>query len=76
MRVGLDVGGTFTDVVFQDEDGRVHATRLLSLLPTPGLDISGLTAPERAEGKQFRYIHATTIPSNAVLEGKVARPVR
>jgi N-methylhydantoinase A len=70
MRVAFDVGGTFTDVVFSDEDGNIHASKLLSLLPSLGKDVASLVA--RPEGSRTDYIHATTVASNAVLEGKLS----
>ena len=72
MRIAFDVGGTFTDVVFRDDSGQIHAHKLLSLLETLGNDIATLVG--RYDSAQNRsFIHATTTASNAVLEGKLAR---
>jgi N-methylhydantoinase A len=79
MRVGIDVGGTFTDVVLVNEKtGAFHYTKT----PTTHydlaegvlkglaeiLDITGFTI------KDIDYlIHGTTIGTNAIVEGKGAR---
>lgn len=71
MRIAFDVGGTFTDVVFRDNAGEIHAHKLLSLLETLGTDISTLV---NRHGKDDRsFIHATTTASNTVLESKLAQ---
>ncbi|MEM1616614.1 MAG: hydantoinase/oxoprolinase family protein, partial [Pyrobaculum sp.] len=64
MIVAVDVGGTFTDFVAVDEDGRVVALKILS---TP-------RAPEKAvaEGLEklprvSEVLHASTIGTNALL---------
>lgn len=70
MRIAFDVGGTFTDVVFRDDLGQIHAHKLLSLLETLGTDISALVG--RFGHKDRSFIHATTTASNTVLESKLA----
>ncbi|MBT6273087.1 MAG: hypothetical protein HOI95_03030, partial [Chromatiales bacterium] len=40
MRVGFDIGGTFTDVTAIDEEGQTHVTKVLSVMATVGDDIS------------------------------------
>ena len=39
MRVGFDIGGTFTDVIVLREDGRIETAKVLSLLDRVGEDI-------------------------------------
>ncbi len=80
--IGIDVGGTFTDVVAADAAGRVTFAKAattpadqsqgvldgLRLLGARlGLDLAGLLA---ATG---RIVHGTTVATNALLEGKTAR---
>lgn len=75
FRIGLDVGGTFTDVILCD--GR-DGTLALHKVPTTPQDISlGLLAALRKSGAPARQIaeiaHGTTVATNAVLERKGAR---
>lgn len=76
MRVGFDIGGTFTDVVVLGDDGRLTTTKVLSLLDRVGEDIVDLiqrtTAPGRADSQIESFVHGTTIASNAVIENKTA----
>ena len=73
MRVGFDIGGTFTDVIVADDDGRLHTAKVLTLLDRIGADIAA--AVERAAGKApvDSFVHGTTIASNAIIEGKAAK---
>jgi N-methylhydantoinase A len=79
MRLGIDVGGTFTDLLlYDDEKGQVFRAKTPS---TPedqsigimaGIDlISGVAgiSPEDIEV----ILHGTTVATNAVLEGRGAR---
>ncbi len=79
-RVAVDIGGTFTDVVLLDGDtGRVVVDKTLS---TPHRPLEGVTrgvvaALARAgiEPADVRspVVHATTLVTNALIEGKLAR---
>ncbi len=70
-RVGVDVGGTFTDVILHERDGRVRVHKLLSTPPTYDRAvveaISGLTGPARDGGVE-EVVHGTTVATNAVLQ--------
>ncbi len=81
-RIGIDVGGTFTDVVAVDEAGRVtHAKSastpgdqslgvmegLALLVETLGVSLAAML--ERTE----RIVHGTTVATNALLERRGAR---
>ena len=72
--MGVDVGGTFTDVVLPAADGSLHALKLLSspddygraivagvkeLLESAGVDAAAVD----------ELVHGTTVATNAVLEG-------
>lgn len=74
-RVSADIGGTFTDLVFQDaETGRCEAYKVLSTPQNPALAvIEGLdkALPEGA-GVAF-FIHGTTVGLNAVLTRRGAK---
>lgn len=81
-RIGIDIGGTFTDLVAVDDTGRVVIAKSSSTPhdPSEGL-VAGLTALAaelglgRAEllADTERIVHGTTVATNALLEGKGAR---
>ncbi|MCP4289233.1 MAG: hydantoinase/oxoprolinase family protein, partial [Gammaproteobacteria bacterium] len=79
MRIGIDVGGTFTDVVLiDDQTGQIHYTKTLTTPTNRAVGvINGLekileTAVAKAE--QIDYIvHGTTTGTNALIERKGAR---
>ena len=73
--VGVDVGGTFTDVVVCDEGRgapRVAKSPTSPADPTLGL-LSALAKLDVALPATGRLVHGTTIGTNAVLERKGAR---
>jgi N-methylhydantoinase A len=79
VRVGSDIGGTFTDFVLLDEDsGAIVVEKSLTTPadPSAGL-LDGLAALARAApgyaGRTRRFAHATTLIANAVIERKGAR---
>ena len=72
--VGVDVGGTFTDLIAYGEDGALHSAKVPSI---PGEQWRGVldalaalgVAPESLRA----FVHGTTIATNALLERKGAR---
>jgi len=79
LRIGVDTGGTFTDVVALDEDtGTLLTTKTPSTPDDPArgfltgvrkvLDLAGAT-PERVVG----ITHGTTVATNQLLEGRTGR---
>ena len=69
-RVGVDVGGTFTDVILQGGDGRVLVRKLLSTPPSYDravVEAVGALAVDD-NGSVAEVIHGTTVATNAVLE--------
>jgi N-methylhydantoinase A len=77
LRIGIDTGGTFTDVVALDEDsGELVTTKTPS---TPGNPADGFLAGVRkvldlmgASGDDITAVsHGTTVATNKLLEGKV-----
>ena len=70
--VGIDVGGTFTDIAVL-QDGLLTVHKLPSTPQNPslgilqGVDEVGVT-PESAD-----FVHGSTVATNALLEGKGAR---
>jgi N-methylhydantoinase A len=81
-RIGVDVGGTFTDLVAVDSAGVIRAQKVASTPSDPGLGVlAAVTAAARSEGlttAQFlsrvtHFAHGSTVATNTVLEGKGAR---
>jgi N-methylhydantoinase A len=74
--VGIDVGGTFTDLIAIAVDGRIEARKVLS---TPGDQSEGVRDALRALGAppaDIEHIaHGTTVATNALLERTGARVV-
>lgn len=76
MRViGCDVGGTFTDLVFIDEEaGRVELAKVPT---TPENQAEAVMAAVAAAGARLgelgAFVHGTTTTTNALLERKIAR---
>ena len=77
FRVGVDIGGTFTDIVFLGDDGRVLARKVAS---TPDdysravLDgiADGLEDLGVAPGSVSEVSHGFTVATNAIIEQKGA----
>jgi N-methylhydantoinase A len=78
FRVGVDIGGTFTDIVLLDADGTIHTKKVSSSVDDYARAIvaglaevfaeTGLAGHDLAE-----VLHGTTVASNAILELKGAR---
>jgi len=77
VQIGVDIGGTFTDIVALDARGRLTLAKVPS---TPKDLLDGIAAATgmvlaRAGAKPAdveRFIHGTTIATNAILEQKGA----
>ena len=73
-RLGVDVGGTFTDLILFDEESRsVHQTKVASTPddPSEGVinGIDRLVTEHGLSGEDFsQVIHGTTVATNALLE--------
>jgi N-methylhydantoinase A len=82
FRIGIDVGGTFTDLVAVDERGQVTLAKAASTPADPSLGVMDGLARLALEldldmGKLLsrteRIVHGTTVATNALLERKGAR---
>lgn len=82
FKIGIDVGGTFTDFLLMEESGEAHIFKILSTPDDPsravlagleemasarGMDLTGFL------GKVERIVHGTTVTTNAVLTGKTVK---
>src|SRR6266403_4491947 len=77
-RVGVDIGGTFTDIVFLGEAGRRLTKKVSSTVENYATAIvDGLAELIRERGLDdaeiVEVLHGTTVASNAILELKGAR---
>jgi N-methylhydantoinase A len=73
--IGVDVGGTFTDLLLFDEESR--AARVAKVPTTPANQAFGVLAAVAEVGGDLAeigaVIHGTTTTTNALLERKIAR---
>jgi N-methylhydantoinase A len=78
-RVAVDVGGTFTDIVLQNEEtGSIYVTKVPSTTSDQSIGlmhgIKKVCTEVGIELSQIKtIIHGTTVATNAVLEGKGAK---
>ena len=71
MIIGVDTGGTFTDVIRRDPDGTLSIYKLLSTPDDPSRAIGdGVEAVCEELGPEvdYRMVHGTTVATNALLE--------
>ncbi len=73
-RIGIDVGGTFTDVVLYDEDAnRLSRTKLLTAVDRPGEVIrEALERLDSSAEELSLLFHATTLVTNLIIERRGA----
>ncbi|MBB4302117.1 N-methylhydantoinase A [Rhodobium orientis] len=78
FRLGVDIGGTFTDIVLIDDDGRVFSKKILS---TPRDYSEAIEVGSRALFAELgvdpadirEFVHATTVATNTIIERKGAK---
>ena len=75
MRVGIEVGGTFTDLMLLGDDGSIVATtKVLSTPDNPARAVlAALDEVIELAGDGLTLLHGSTVATNAVLERKGAR---
>jgi N-methylhydantoinase A/oxoprolinase/acetone carboxylase beta subunit len=76
-RIGVDIGGTFTDVVIEAA-GRRHSVKVLTTHEAPEAGVMDglarvLGAAGRAPGDVGLVLHGTTLATNALIERRGAR---
>jgi N-methylhydantoinase A len=77
-RVGVDIGGTFTDIVLLGSDGTIHTKKISSSVENYAQAIvDGLAEVFQENGLGGSLVeeirHGTTVASNAIIEHKGAR---
>ena len=82
LRLGIDIGGTFTDLIVMHGDGHIGVVKTPSTPPKPRLAVErgisllaerlGLTAADLAADCSL-VVHGTTVATNALLERRGAR---
>ena len=78
-RIGFDIGGTFTDVVLFDElTGKYLSAKVSSTPADPSVGavegIRKILSQSSLSGKMVTFLcHGTTVGTNAILEGKLAK---
>ncbi|MBL8675005.1 MAG: hydantoinase/oxoprolinase family protein [Rhodospirillales bacterium] len=81
-RIGVDVGGTFTDLVLQDSGGALVIAKVPSVPADPSRGVmDAVEAVAARVGLPLRdtlagcalFVHGSTIATNTILEGKGAR---
>jgi N-methylhydantoinase A len=73
LRIGIDIGGTFTDfVVYDPNNGSITTFKLLTDVSNPATTVlKGLN--NGLENQPAHIIHGSTVATNALLERKGAR---
>lgn len=81
-RIGVDVGGTFTDMILARDDGQILVSKVPTVPSDPAQGVldalakaaSGLAlTPAELLARCGLFVHGSTIATNTVLEGKGAK---
>src|SRR5690349_9940038 len=82
LKIGIDVGGTFTDLVAVDDGGNSTLAKVASTPQDPSIGVmAGLErlgellhlSPADLFAQTERIVHGTTVATNALLEHKGAK---
>jgi len=78
VRVGIDIGGTFTDIVLYDRSGRLWEQKVSTSTGDEARAVMSGTVDllEKARvrpGDVVEVVHASTVATNAILEGSGPR---
>jgi N-methylhydantoinase A len=80
--IAVDVGGTFTDLALAGTDGRRHTAKVPSVPSDPSAGVLAAVEAVAAEldttapgllGRCDRFVHGSTVATNAVLTRRLAR---
>jgi N-methylhydantoinase A/oxoprolinase/acetone carboxylase beta subunit len=76
VEIGIDIGGTFTDVVCVVNRSEIHSEKVQNSADLLGSVAEGIARVTRKAGikghEPIAYRHGTTIATNAILEGRGA----
>ena len=77
FRIGIDIGGTFTDMLWVGDDGRAVIGKTLTTPGDPSLAVENALRPALDNGavragERGTLIHGTTLVTNALIERKGA----
>jgi N-methylhydantoinase A len=73
VRVGVDVGGTFTDLVALDPSGATWSCKVPTTSSAPAVGVlNGIAAIEPRTGHSASLAHGTTLVTNAIVERRGA----
>ncbi|MBI4505436.1 MAG: hydantoinase/oxoprolinase family protein, partial [Chloroflexi bacterium] len=79
LRLGVDIGGTFTDlIVVDDTAGRLYAAKVLTTPHDPAAGVldgiaKALAQADATPSDVSSIVHGTTLATNAIIERKGAR---
>ena len=79
FRLGVDVGGTFTDAVLVSEaTGEIHIAKVLSTPKDPSIGfleaVTQILKKANLTAESISYlVHGTTVATNALIEGKTPK---
>ncbi len=74
MRLGVDIGGTFTDFVLLDDAGRLRLHKRLTTPDDPARSVvDGVAHLGLPAAASAQVVHGSTIATNALLERRGAR---
>ena len=77
-RLGIDVGGTFTDaMIINEETGEIRIGKVPSTPKDPSIGfldaVDTILKENNIEAQDVTYVvHGTTVATNAIIEGKMA----
>lgn len=72
--IGVDVGGTFTDLILLDEQRRVRVAKVPTTIENQAFGVLAAVAGAQAVlARVGTIVHGTTTTTNALLERKLAR---
>ena len=73
MKIGIEVGGTFTDIIAVEEDGRIRTHKVPTTPDNPARgSLAGLEDTGLDLGRVDTLLHGSTMATNAVLERRGA----